>query len=184
MDQPEPKKKSTKKVKKIEVQEDVEVIRCVCGATESPENDPEPWIACDNCGVWQHNVCVGVTTFEDEIPENYLCEECDPQFHKVLLDGLKRGVKVWEERRKVYERDLAGEEKGTKKKGKKKGGKRNSDPKLEVAHGANGKTASPVIPVIAEAKKKDVKTVSTKRKARGDSQDKETLKVRLINCTL
>jgi hypothetical protein len=182
MDQAEPtKKKSGKKTKKAaEVQEDAEVIRCVCGAVESPENDPEPWIACDSCGVWQHNVCVGVTTFDEDIPEKYLCEECDAVFHKDLLESLKRGVKIWEERRRLFEKEVAEEENGSKKKGKKKG-KRISDSKPEAGNTVNGKAVSPFTPVAADAKKKDIKTGSIKRKVRDELNDKDILKVRILN---
>lgn len=182
MDQLEPaKKKGGKKAKKpVEEVEEVaeEIIRCVCGARSSPEEDPEPWIACDNCTVWQHNVCVGMPTEDEDLPEDliYLCEECDPAFHKELLDGLARGVKVWEERRRKYERGLV-EEEAPKKKGKKKG-KRASDPKVES--NGNGKAASPFTPVVADGKKRDVKVTSTKRKARDESHDKEAVKVDFV----
>lgn len=175
MEQSEPtKKKSGKKAKK---EEPVEVIRCVCGAVDSPEDDPEPWIACESCDNWQHNVCVGVPIFDEDLENyRYLCEECGPQNHKELLDGLERGVKVWEERRRKYERGLEQEAEAPKKKGKKKG-KRASDPKVETGNSTNGKAASPFTPVAADSKKKDVKIASTKRKARDESQDKEALKV-------
>ncbi|KAE8445088.1 hypothetical protein EG329_013803 [Mollisiaceae sp. DMI_Dod_QoI] len=176
---PEPKKKSTKKSKKVEKEEEAEVIRCVCGALESPEGDEDPWIACDNCNVWQHNVCVGITTYDEDIPKNYLCEQCDPDYHKELLDALNHGVKLWEHRRKEYEKMKAEEEKESKKKGKKKG-KRTSDPKSEVSHTTNGKAKSPATPIPVEVKKdkKDgaTKGSSAKRKARDDSQDKESTK--------
>lgn len=176
---PEPKKKSTKKSKKVEVEEEAEIIRCVCGARESPDGDDEPWIACDNCNVWQHNVCVGVPTYDEDIPKNYLCEECNPSFHKELLDALKNGVHLWDKRRKAYEKMKADEEKESKKKGKKKG-KRISDPKSEVSHATNGKANTPSTPVPAEPKKEKKDTASkssaAKRKVRDDSQDKESAK--------
>ncbi len=57
---PEPKKKATKKSKKAAEKEEEEaqpeLIRCVCGAIESSDDDKEPWIACDNCEALQHNV--------------------------------------------------------------------------------------------------------------------------------
>lgn len=150
----------------------------MCGATETGAEDTEPWIACDKCLVWQHNVCVGVPLFDEDVPDKYLCEQCDPKAHKELLDGLKRGIYIWETRRKEYERGLeeAEAEKGSKKKGKKKG-KRTSDPKVDHGHVTNGKAASPATPVVTDSKKKDVKTASAKRKARDDSHDKEALRV-------
>ncbi|KAM5371341.1 hypothetical protein ACJZ2D_008039 [Fusarium nematophilum] len=102
-----PKRRQTKKTKKAkeqaqeqeqeqgqgqeqeEDQED-EIIRCVCGATEQDEDSGEAWIACETCGAWQHNVCVGVSSFDDEIPEHYWCEQCRPEDHKELLDGMAK----------------------------------------------------------------------------------------------
>jgi hypothetical protein len=175
LDQPsEPKKKTTKKSKKAAEQEaEVEVIRCVCGAVETGANDDEPWIACDNCGVWQHNVCVGVTTYEEDIPKTYLCEQCDPAFHKELLDAFARGEDILAERRRKYEIQKLEDEKNeaneeAKKKGKKKG-KRNSDQKSEASHGTNGKANSPAVSELKKEKKDTVaRSGSTKRKARDD----------------
>ncbi|PVH71056.1 SPOC-domain-containing protein [Cadophora sp. DSE1049] len=169
---PEPKKKGSKK-KKVEKEEEAEVIRCVCGAVSSPPGDEEPWIACDNCTVWQHNVCVGVTTFEDEIPEHYLCEQCGPAGHKELLDGLKKGIKVWEMRQKKHilqKAQAEQEEKEEKPKGKKKG-KRVSDP------ATNGKASSPSTPL----KKDTPRAGSAKRKVRDESQDEPKSKVRKVS---
>ncbi|CZS96981.1 related to CTI6 Cyc8-Tup1 Interacting protein [Rhynchosporium graminicola] len=173
---PEPKKKGGKK-KKVEKEEDPEVIRCVCGAIDSPEGDEEPWIACDQCTVWQHNVCVGITTFEDEIPEHYLCELCDPGAHKELLDGMKKGIRVWEIRQKKYNAELAKAEKAEKAekeaqsaKGKKKG-KRVSDSVT------NGKGSTPSTPL----KKETPRAGSAKRKIRDESQDEPKPKVRKVS---
>ncbi|KAI9048834.1 hypothetical protein LZ554_007665 [Drepanopeziza brunnea f. sp. 'monogermtubi'] len=178
-----PKKKASKKSKKPENEEPVEteVIRCVCGALETLPNDKEPWIACDMCDAWQHNVCVGITTFEEDIPDNYQCEQCNPEGHKELLDGLKRGIKVWEDRRKRYLLEKARQDKEEAKKdvkkdvkkGKKKG-KRASDSKTEI----NGKSSAPATPVPEKTKKDAASTRagSAKRKERDESQDKELLK--------
>lgn len=176
---PEPKKKSNKKAKKVEVEEEeAEVIRCVCGALESPDGDEEPWIACDNCNVWQHNVCVGVPTYDEDLPKNYLCEQCGPQSHKDLLDGLKKGIKLWEQRRTAYEKMKADEEKEAKKKGKKKGGnKRISDPEPQATNGKAKSPATPVPEAKKDKKESAAKSSSSKRKTRDDSQDKEPAKV-------
>lgn len=182
LDQPtETKKKGGKKGKKqaAHEEEEVEVIRCVCGATATAgEDDPEPWIACDNCGVWQHNVCVGIPTYDDEIPDNYLCEQCGPDQHQELLASIQRGERIWEERRREYERMQAQEEEASKKKGK-KGKKRASDP----ISGSNGKANSPSVAVSdikRERKETPVRTASTKRKVRDESHEKESTKVRCI----
>ncbi|KAE9381015.1 SPOC-domain-containing protein [Stipitochalara longipes BDJ] len=171
LDQPsEPKKKATKRSKKAAVEEEVEVIRCVCGAIETGDNDNEPWIACDKCGVWQHNVCVGVAVYEDDVPKTYMCEQCDPVFHKPLLEAFERGEDILGERRRAYElQKLQDEqEEALKKKGKKKG-KRNSDQKSEASHGTNGKANSPAVADLKKEKKDTVvRSGSTKRKARDD----------------
>jgi hypothetical protein len=183
LDQPaEPKKKATKKSKKAAQQEEeeVEIIRCVCGALETGDDEGEPWIACDNCTVWQHNVCVGVSPYAEDTPDNYLCEQCGPEFHKPLLDAIKRGEKLWEVRRLAYEKEKAEEEKeGPKKKGKKGKGKRTSDPKLEAPKAANGKAKSPSLPLEPSKDKKEpiARAGSTKRKTRDESHDKESVKV-------
>ncbi|KAH8684329.1 SPOC domain-containing protein [Tricladium varicosporioides] len=185
LDQPaEPKKKSTKKSKKAAEkveEEEVEVIRCVCGAVETGDDEGEPWIACDSCGVWQHNVCVGISRFEEDAPANYRCEQCDPQFplHKELLDGLKHGRKLWEERRKEDERTQAEKEAASKKKGKKGKGKRTSD-QSELSHATNGKAKTPpasATPTAPVEKKEPVsRAASMKRKTRDESHDKDSLK--------
>jgi hypothetical protein len=171
------KKSSKKAAKKDDDEEDVEIIRCVCGATETSVEDTEPWIACDECECWQHNICVGISRFEDEAPENYLCEKHDPSFplHRELLDGLKKGRKVWEERRRKVE-EIAEEEakkQGQKKKSKKSSGKRASD-LSEISHATNGKAKSPSVPVATDKKGTVARSGSTKRKARDESHENES----------
>jgi PHD finger protein len=91
--------------------EDGETTRCVCGFQEYPGppvdvisssgshrgsrsgasggNDgqtEEPgslFIQCDTCEVWQHGGCVGIMT-ESVSPENYFCEQCKPEFHRLM----------------------------------------------------------------------------------------------------
>jgi hypothetical protein len=175
-------KKGGKKQQAAQEDEEVEVIRCVCGAVSTPEDDPEPWIACDSCGVWQHIVCVGLASVDDEIPEEYeySCEKCGPEFppHKELLDSIARGEKIWEERRRVYEKQQA-DEGASKKKGKKGKGKTQSEPKSELSHGTNGKAKSPLpVPELKKEKKETpVRAGSTKRKTRDESHEKESAKV-------
>ena len=177
LDQPaEPKKKGSKKgSKKAAAEEEVEIIRCVCGATEQQENDTEAWIACDRCEAWQHNVCVGLSSYEEDTPDKYLCEQCGPEFHAELLESIQRGEKLWEERRRAWEKEMAEEGKG--KKGKKGKGKRTSDPEINKGP---AKTKSPSVPA-EDVKKEKKDTVaragSTKRKTRDESQDKESSKV-------
>ncbi|KAL6803422.1 SPOC domain-containing protein [Trichoderma sp. SZMC 28013] len=180
-----PKRRQTKKNKKAAVQEKEqsqdpeEVIRCVCGATEQDEDSGEAWISCEECFVWQHNVCVGVSSYEDEIPDHYWCEECKPENHKELLDAIARGEKLWEERRKAHEEEAERK----KKRGGRKRGKRGSDFKEELEKDAQAK-ASPT-PDAVSREKKDVTAAlkQGKRKAREDSQDVDgkTTKMRRVS---
>ncbi|KAK4084835.1 hypothetical protein Purlil1_10055 [Purpureocillium lilacinum] len=171
-----PKRRQTKKSKKAlekeQSQEPDEVIRCVCGATEQDEDSGEAWISCETCFVWQHNVCVGVSSFEDEIPDNYWCERCRPQDHKELLEGMARGEKPWEARRKAHELEEA--ERKKKKGGRKAKGKRTSDPKdeLDKETTRSKSKASPTPDAAAGPKdKKDAAPKQGKRKSREDSHD-------------
>jgi hypothetical protein len=174
-------KKTTKKTEEVDDAEEEEVIRCVCGVTVNVYDEEEPWIACDVCNEWQHNICVGVSRFGEDAPEHYRCEKHDPTFppHKELLDGLKKGKKIWLERRAKVNQEIA-EEKRTKKKGGKKGkaGKRASEGS-ELNQPTNGKAKSPLAPVppAPEEKKPVARSGSTKRKSRDESQDKESVKV-------
>lgn len=170
-----PKRRQTKKTKKAQEQEQSqepeEVIRCVCGATEQDEDSGEAWISCETCYVWQHNVCVGVSSFEDEIPDNYWCEKCRPQDHRELLDGMAKGEKPWEARRKAHELEEA--ERKKKKGGRKPKGKRNSDSKedLDKDTSRSKSKASPTPDVPAVKDKKEAVAKQGKRKSREDSHD-------------
>ena len=90
-------------------------IRCICGAREEGGNAQEAWIECNNCGNWQHNVCMGISTLTSEIPEKYDCQDCNPDAHQELLDGMDRKERPWETRRQECEEKLAAEEKQSKK---------------------------------------------------------------------
>ncbi|RSL91229.1 hypothetical protein CEP52_014326 [Fusarium oligoseptatum] len=178
-----PKRRQTKKTKKAKEQEqeqeqqqgqeedeEDELIRCVCGATEQDEDSGEAWIACETCGAWQHNVCVGVSSFDDEIPEHYWCEQCRPEDHKELLDGMAKGEKPWEARRQAHE-----EAKKKKRGGRKGKSKRHSETKDEDKSKAK---PSPV----PDAPKEKKETKTGKRKAREDSHDTDgkTTKIRRV----
>jgi hypothetical protein len=165
-DQPiELPKKRGKKGKQAAQDAEEEIIRCVCGATEQ-DGPPEPWIACDICQAWQHNICMGISPYKEDAPKNYWCEKCHPQDHKELLESLKTKKPLWVERRKAYEEEMAEEETGEQKQKKKKvpkkaKGKRLSDPK-------EAPKQSP-----APEPKKETKVAAGKRKARDESQEKE-----------
>jgi len=95
-----------------EVGEDDEAVRCICGFDEYPgppqivdednksgikEGIEEPiitpadvtedlagfFLQCDMCKVWQHGGCVGIMN-EDTSPEEYFCEECRKDLHKIF----------------------------------------------------------------------------------------------------
>ncbi|KAG0064989.1 hypothetical protein BGZ89_008686 [Linnemannia elongata] len=53
--------------------EDAGIIRCICGFTD----DDGFTIQCENCFVWQHAVCVGIS--HSNVPDKYLCELCSPR---------------------------------------------------------------------------------------------------------
>ena len=73
-------------------------------------------ICCDNCSVWQHNDCMGITEDADKLPDQYFCELCKPEDHRELLAAVKRGERPWEEVAQRRE-----EAKRKKRKGGKKG---------------------------------------------------------------
>jgi DNA mismatch repair ATPase MutL len=86
--------------------EEDEVTRCVCGYMDYPglPSDAgkagsalaEPdividdlsglFIQCDICKVWQHGGCVGIMD-EAACPEEYFCEECRKDLHKVTTSS-------------------------------------------------------------------------------------------------
>lgn len=173
---PEPKRRGSKKTNKRqadpepepEPEDEEEVIRCVCGATSQDTDDPEdPWIACDQCHVWQHNVCVGMSVFDEDLEEiEYYCEECKPDAHKELLDGRAKGKKVWETRRQEFMAEKAAE-KQKKKAPPKKGKKRQSEIPGDARASHAKSSASP-------APEKKSKSAAAKRKDRHDSADTTT----------
>ena len=44
---------------------------------------------------------MGIPTEEEDVPEHYFCERCQPEDHKELLEGIKRGEKPWLDREKA-----------------------------------------------------------------------------------
>jgi hypothetical protein len=92
-----------------DIAEEDEVTRCLCGMQEYPgppsdagkskdgqlsigdadllgEESGGLFIQCDVCKVWQHGGCVGIMD-EASSPENYFCEECRPDLHKVMTSS-------------------------------------------------------------------------------------------------
>ena len=118
---------------------------------------------------------MGVTTDKEILDTlSYWCEQCKPENHKELLDGIARGEKPWEQRRKAYEE--AEREAAKARRGKKGKAKRTSDPKTESKTEVtqNGKAAAPEPSAdIKKEKEKEKKEAlgragSTKRKAKDD----------------
>ncbi|KAM9876121.1 SPOC domain-containing protein [Verticillium dahliae] len=174
-----PKMRGRKKKQQQELEPEEEIIRCVCGATDQDDDeDDQVWVACDTCGAWQHNVCMGMP--DDNLPEHYYCEQCRPQleYHKELLSGIAEGRKPWEERQKAY-RDRKSAEAAEKKKkpGKKKGvrgSKRVSDSKEDLSQAASSQAGDSPAPEAApkpKGKKEGSKPGPAKRKA--DESDKD-----------
>ncbi|KAI1189791.1 hypothetical protein F5B17DRAFT_390073 [Nemania serpens] len=173
-----PKRRQTKKNTKKSAEkedkhdDDEEIIRCICGATTQDDDDAnEPWIACDKCGAWQHNVCMGMSVFTEDLTKDYFCEKCAPQDHKETLEAIKRGEKPWEDRRQRYE-----DEKKRKKGGKKGKGKRVSDHKERASPGAASAKPklSPPPPDVKKEEPAQEPQAKGKRKSRDHSQGPAT----------
>ncbi len=52
--------------------EDTETVRCECGATDE---DGEPMLQCDECGVWSHIACAKLTAKEAQ-QSKFSCQVC------------------------------------------------------------------------------------------------------------
>jgi hypothetical protein len=44
-------------------------------------------VMCETCKVWQHTQCMEIA--EDEVPEHYYCEICEPSLHTELLKYVR-----------------------------------------------------------------------------------------------
>ncbi|KAI8578689.1 hypothetical protein K450DRAFT_246048 [Umbelopsis ramanniana AG] len=73
------------------------VTRCICHKIPSLVVDNDGMmVQCDNCNVWQHCPCVGLEGIsEDEMPDQYYCEECKPENH-VMVDSYGRYRRVYD----------------------------------------------------------------------------------------
>ncbi|KAL4885669.1 transcription factor S-II, central domain-containing protein [Aspergillus karnatakaensis] len=133
--------------------EEEEIIRCICGEYEEEEDIERDMICCDGCSAWQHNDCMGLTFAKGEEPDQYFCEQCKPENHKVLLEKIARGEKPWEEaaeKRRQEAEELKQSRRKKGKKGGKKGG-RQSEVKPETATPARATTAPRVSATPTEA---------------------------------
>ena len=102
------------------------------------KNDKRAMISCDKCLAWQHNVCMGLSEDEDEIPEEYFCERCKPQNHKETLAAIAKGEKIWEARQAEAQR-----EEEEKKARKRKGGRKSKGARVSEAAPAEKQEPSP-----------------------------------------
>lgn len=134
--------------------EEEEIIRCICGEYEEEEDVERDMICCDRCSAWQHNDCMGLTFAKGEVPDEYFCEICKPENHKVLLDKIARGEKPWEEAAEKRRKE-AEEKKASRRRKGKKGGRRGrpsepkSEPKPEMNTPARTATSSTPAPAPA-----------------------------------
>ncbi|TKA55483.1 hypothetical protein B0A55_11766, partial [Friedmanniomyces simplex] len=67
-------KSKSKKSQEGDADEDDGYVRCICGDGNDPR-DKRPFIGCEACLAWQHNICMGMPVDEEDIPDHYLCEE-------------------------------------------------------------------------------------------------------------
>eukprot|EP01018_Ginkgo_biloba_P023000 Gb_40045 [translate_table: standard] len=58
-------------------------VDCSCGTRE---DDGEQMVACDNCEVWQHTRCVGISDTED-VPLEFICKRCGHKHFETALDS-------------------------------------------------------------------------------------------------
>lgn len=74
-----------------------------------------------------------VSLDDDELPEQYFCEQCRPDLHQPLLEKVERGERPWEERerKRLQEEEEARLRKKKGKKGK-KGRASNVKPEVEA----------------------------------------------------
>lgn len=63
-------------------------IRCVCDY----DDDDGFTIQCEQCLVWQHAKCVGIS--KNSVPEQYFCEECNPGWHEDLHNLALRAINL------------------------------------------------------------------------------------------
>ena len=132
-------KAAKKAAEEVEDEEEEAIIRCICGYVVEDPSDKRAMICCDKCLAWQHNVCMGLSTDDEDLPDTYFCEQCKPQDHKETLAAIAKGEAIWETRQAEEQREEE-ERKARKRKGgrKSKGGRTS-----EVAPPAEKKEAAP-----------------------------------------
>lgn len=60
---------------------------------------------------------MGMPEDEEDVPEHYFCEECQPEDHQETVQALAKGEKIWEARTRIWNN----EKKSKNRKGKAKG---------------------------------------------------------------
>jgi hypothetical protein len=121
-----------------------EIIRCICGEYEEEEDVERDMICCDQCSAWQHNDCMGLTFPKGQEPDQYYCEQCRPENHKVLLARMQAGEKPWEEVAEKRRREA--EEKKSKRKKGKKGGRKARPSESRTDASTPARTAPSITP--------------------------------------
>ncbi|KAL4922436.1 transcription factor S-II, central domain-containing protein [Aspergillus aurantiobrunneus] len=123
-------------------EEEEEIIRCICGEYEEEEDIERDMICCDQCSAWQHNDCMGLTFAKGQEPDQYFCEQCKPESHKVLLERMARGEKPWEEVAERRRKEAEELRHSRRKKGK-RGGRRGRPSEARPEAGTPARTPAP-----------------------------------------
>ncbi|KAJ5928766.1 Zinc finger PHD-type [Penicillium verhagenii] len=157
-----------------------EIIRCICGEYEEEEDVERDMICCDDCSAWQHNDCMGLVFAKGAEPDQYYCEQCRPENHKVLLEKIAKGEKPWEEL--AERRRQEAEEKQSKRKKGKKGSSRKSRPsesKTEASTPARTGTSATPGPAHSPTTAASVSLEPEKNGHTGESRRSSTNKRKL-----
>ncbi|WFD28402.1 hypothetical protein MNAN1_003412 [Malassezia nana] len=78
------------------------IIRCICLC----DDDDGFTIQCDKCLVWQHCACFGMS--HSSVPDEYLCEQCDPRPVDIEYARAHQRHRLQEEARKAQKaRDVS-----------------------------------------------------------------------------
>ncbi|KAJ0167468.1 Cat eye syndrome critical region protein 2 [Colletotrichum tanaceti] len=68
--------KNKRALEELEVEEDDWIFDCICGVYGQVDDGTHS-VACENCNVWQHSKCLGISETEAERPEFHLiCQSC------------------------------------------------------------------------------------------------------------
>jgi hypothetical protein len=158
-------------------EEDDEEIRCICGNDD--RNDTRPFIACDACSVWQHNVCMGIPDDEDDVPEHYFCEQCRPEEHQETLQALQRGEEIWETRNQIYLAETESNKRGKNRKRKGRQSEGGVPGWLKKDVPAQDIKAVPDTKASPDEQPADVAQESTSKRKREEGQDEQTIETKL-----